>query len=154
MSRNFLLAAASILLLWTAPTVTAAATTHTTHTQSATAAKTKVASSKVVPSNSASNKTASAKTTPANTASIKTSAKDMHHHHNMAKKGSPRKTAKNMSIQGNREVRALNALEAAGYRQFNNLHAKGADFVTTAMKAGKSYSVTVTSAGRIEATRA
>ena len=55
---------------------------------------------------------------------------------------------------GHNEVHALNALEASGYRQFTNLHAKGADFIGTAQKAGKSYDVTVTPSGSIKATLA
>lgn len=58
------------------------------------------------------------------------------------------------STRGNREVNALNALEAAGYRQFDNLHADGRDFVATAHKAGKSYDVTITPSGAIQASNA
>lgn len=62
---------------------------------------------------------------------------------------------KNVSVKGDREMRALNALESAGYRQFNTLHANGTDFfVATAMKAGQSCDVTVTPQGRIEARKA
>lgn len=88
-----------------------------------------------------------AKTTPAKAAPAKSaSAKITHRHHS--------RMARNVSTRGDREVRALNALESAGYRQFANLHAKGHEFVATAMKGGKSYDVTVTGADRIEATRA
>jgi hypothetical protein len=58
------------------------------------------------------------------------------------------------SKSGHSEVHALNALQAAGYRQLNDLHAKGADFVGTARKAGKSYDVTVMPSGAIKATLA
>jgi len=64
-----------------------------------------------------------------------------------------RKLAMNASLQGDREVRALNALEAAGYRQFANLRAQGKTFVATASKSGRSYNVTVSSAGSIQANR-
>ena len=53
---------------------------------------------------------------------------------------------------GHSEVHALNALEAAGYRHFTNLHAKGAEFVGTAQKAGKTYDVTIGPSGSIKAT--
>lgn len=76
-----------------------------------------------------------------------TSAKPMHHRH-------AKKVSMNMSTRGDREVRALNALESAGYRQFDNLHRKGGEFVATAMKSGRSYDVTITPAGQIQAARA
>ncbi|HWF67944.1 MAG TPA: hypothetical protein VN670_11595 [Acidobacteriaceae bacterium] len=57
-----------------------------------------------------------------------------------------------MISSGHSEVHALNALQAAGYRRLKNLHAKGANFVGTAQKAGKSYDVTVTPSGSIKAT--
>ncbi|HEX4105500.1 MAG TPA: hypothetical protein VHX92_04650 [Rhizomicrobium sp.] len=75
------------------------------------------------------------------------SAKATHHRHHQ-------KMTMNMSARGDREVEALNRLESAGYRQFDNLRHKGAGFVATAMKSGKSYDVTITPAGRIDATRA
>ena len=146
MTDNFLLAAAASAMLLTAPALAAAATTHAV--QSDSMAKTKAASTET-----ALTKTASTKTAPSKTASAKTMAhkiattKANHHHH-------PAKMAKNVSVQGDREVRALNALESAGFRQFNNLRANGTDFVATAMKAGQSYDVTVTPQGRIEARKA
>jgi hypothetical protein len=97
-------------------------------------------------------KMAPTKTAPAKAASGTTPTMAVHHH-KMAMTEHRKKTAENVSIQGHREVQALNTLESAGYRQFNNLHASGTNFVATAMKAGKSYDVTVTPAGRIEATR-
>jgi hypothetical protein len=70
-------------------------------------------------------------------------SKHAHHH----------KLAMNASLRGDREVRALNALEAAGYRRFANLHPKGNTFIATASKSGRSYNVTVSSAGNIQANR-
>ena len=70
-------------------------------------------------------------------------------HHVRAKK-----ISMNSSKSGRSEVRALNTLEAAGYRQLNDLHAKGADFVGTVQKAGKTHDVTVTPAGGIKASLA
>ena len=145
MFNNFLLAAAASAMLLTAPVLVEASTTHAI--QSATTAKTKTGSTKAAPT-----KTASTKATPSKIASAKTMSHEIaitkatHHHH--------AKMAKNVSVQGDREVRALNALESAGYRQFNNLRANGTDFVATAMKAGRSYDVTVTPQGRIEAKKA
>jgi hypothetical protein len=52
--------------------------------------------------------------------------------------------------QGDREVSALNSLEAAGYRNFDNLRASGHDFVATATKAGKTFDVTVLPSGKIQ----
>ena len=49
-----------------------------------------------------------------------------------------------------RQVQALNKLEASGYRQFENLHARGADFVATATKGGKTDAVTVRPSGTID----
>lgn len=129
MSAKILLAAAASTIFLAAPALAVAAT-HPMHAQSATAAKTTPA------------KTASAKTM-----ATKTTAKKVTHRHHS-------KTARNISTRGDREVSALNALESAGYRQFANLHAKGHEFVATAMKNGKSYDVTVTGADRIEAIRA
>jgi hypothetical protein len=63
-----------------------------------------------------------------------------------------RKVAMIRSRFGHSEVNALNALEAAGYRQFTNLHENGANFVGTAQKAGKNYEVTVMPSGTIKAT--
>lgn len=63
-----------------------------------------------------------------------------------------RKIAMISPASGHSEVHALNALEAAGYRHLTNLHAKGANFVGTAQKAGKSYDVTVGPSGSIKAT--
>ncbi len=128
MSHKFLFAAAASAMLLTAPALAAATTQHAVHAQAKTAAKTQAASTK----------TASSKAVP---------AKTTRHHHRS-------KIARNMSVRGDREVRALNALESAGYRKFNNLHASGTNFVATAMKAGKSYDVTVTPAGSIEANKA
>lgn len=65
-----------------------------------------------------------------------------------------KKVAMINSKSGRSEVHALNALEAAGYRQLKDLHAKGADFAGTAQKAGKSYDVTVMPSGSIKATLA
>jgi hypothetical protein len=65
-----------------------------------------------------------------------------------------KKIAMNTSTRGDKEVNALNSLEAAGYRQFANLHAMGAGFVGTAQKAGKIYDVTVMPSGSIKAARA
>lgn len=62
--------------------------------------------------------------------------------------------AKKVSMRGNEEIRALNALESHGYRQFNDLHAKGADFVATARKNGRLYDVTVMPSGHIRAASA
>ena len=73
-----------------------------------------------------------------------TKSKTHHRHHNHL--------AKKASIRGDNEVHALNVLEAAGYRQLNNLHAQGLDFVAKAEKAGKSYNVSVTPTGSIKAT--
>ncbi len=68
--------------------------------------------------------------------------------------GHRNRLARNSSTRGDREVHALNALEAAGYRQFTDVHARGANFVATAQKAGKSYDVTVMPSGNIRATNA
>lgn len=75
-------------------------------------------------------------------AAITSEKTKMHHHHRMARK---------VSMRGDAEVRALNVLEAAGYRQFNDLHARGRDFLATASKAGKFYDVTVMPSGSINA---
>jgi len=53
--------------------------------------------------------------------------------------------------RGDREVWALNLLEAAGYRQFADVTRKGAVFFTTANKHGQLYSVTVAANGAISA---
>jgi hypothetical protein len=74
-------------------------------------------------------------------ATSQTDNSTVHHRHHIAMKSANR---------GDREVNALNALEAAGYRQFNNLHASGRNFVATAQKAGKSYDVTVNPSGGIQ----
>lgn len=162
MSHKFLLATAAGALLLAAPTLAATAATQPVHhAQSKAAAKTKMAGSKMAASRTmkaktATTKTATTKTASAKTASnesAKTSAKAVHHH-KMARTEHRKKTAENVSVQGNREVDALNTLESAGYRQFDNLHANGANFVATAMKSGKSFDVTVTPAGQIEATKA
>lgn len=58
------------------------------------------------------------------------------------------------SAHGDREVNALNALEAAGYRGFADLHSKGSDFIATAHKNGKMFDVTVRPGGKIAATNA
>jgi hypothetical protein len=71
--------------------------------------------------------------------SIRMKAK-MHHHHRMARK---------VSMRGDAEVRALNALEAAGYREFDDFHAQGKHFVATATKAGKFYGSSAILVGRI-----
>lgn len=76
------------------------------------------------------------------------------HHHKMAKSEHGKKTAVNESPQAAQEVRALNTPGSTGYRQFSNLHADGSDFVATATKAGKSFDVTVSPAGQIEARKA
>ena len=150
MSNKFLLAAAAGALLLTATNLAAAATTHKVHTQSGTTAK---ASTKAAPTKAASMKMTPAKTAPTKAASGTAPTMGVHHH-KMARTEHRKKTAENVSIQGHREVQALNALEAAGYRRFNNLHTSGTNFVGTAMKSGKSYDVTVTQTGRIEATKA
>lgn len=62
--------------------------------------------------------------------------------------------AKKVSMRGDSQVRALNALKSHGYRQFTDLHAKGGDFVATARKNGKLYDVTVLPSGQIRATSA
>lgn len=62
--------------------------------------------------------------------------------------------AKKVSMRGISEVRALNALESHGYRQFTDLHAKGVDFVATARRNGKLYVVTVMPSGQIRAASA
>lgn len=147
MSHNLLFAAAAGAMLVTAPALAATASKHATHMQSA--SQTKAATTKA-----ASTKTASSKTTPAKMASTTAMpAKTVHHRSKMAKSEHHKKTAENVGMQGSREVDALNTLESAGYRQFNDLHASGTDFTATAMKAGKSYDVTVTPAGKIDATR-
>ena len=143
MSDNFLLAAVASATLLTGPALAAVAPTHAV--QSATTSKTKTASTKTAPTKMASTKAAPTRTASAKTGSAKIAAPKTSDHNHHAK------MAKNVLGRGNGEVRALNALESAGYRQFNNLHASGTDFVATAMKAGQSYDVTVTPQGRIEA---
>ncbi len=51
----------------------------------------------------------------------------------------------------NQEVRALNLLSAAGYRQFGDMTRKGTEFVTPANKHGQLFSVTVAANGVISA---
>ena len=50
---------------------------------------------------------------------------------------------------GDREVNALNVLEAAGYRTVKSMHPNGRDIVVKAMKAGKDYSLVVSPEGKI-----
>jgi hypothetical protein len=50
---------------------------------------------------------------------------------------------------GDREVKALNVLEAAGYRTFMHMHPDGHDISVQAMKGGKEYSLAVSSSGTI-----
>ncbi|MGC8535928.1 MAG: hypothetical protein ACP5QR_10425 [Rhizomicrobium sp.] len=50
---------------------------------------------------------------------------------------------------GEREVHALNLLEAAGYRSITGVHPKGMNVMATAVKAGKTQNLTITSAGKI-----
>lgn len=85
---------------------------------------------------------------------IQTAAKSVVHTRNAARRHHRDRLATKSSTRGDGEVRALNALEAAGYRQFNNLHVQGANFVATASKAGKSYTVTVMPSGSIQANKA
>ena len=93
--------------------------------------------------------------TPASTASSHTKAAS-HASSTMNKKTVHHVRDKKISMisskSGHSEVHALNALQATGYRQLKDLHAKGADFVGTAQKAGKSYDVTVMPSGSIKAT--
>ncbi|MDE2164595.1 MAG: hypothetical protein KGJ53_15640 [Alphaproteobacteria bacterium] len=50
---------------------------------------------------------------------------------------------------GDREVKALNVLEAAGYRTFMHMHPAGHDIAVQAMKGGKEYSLNVAPSGTI-----
>ncbi len=83
--------------------------------------------------------------TATNSATSVRKAVHRHHHDRLSM---------NASTRGDKEVRALNTLEAAGYRQFGTLHAHGSEFVTTATKAGHSYNVTVMPSGKIQANNA
>jgi hypothetical protein len=60
-------------------------------------------------------------------------------------------TGRSRMERGDREVRALNRLEAAGYRQFGDFVRKGSEFVTTANKHGELFRVTVAANGVISA---
>ncbi len=60
-------------------------------------------------------------------------------------------TGRSRMARGDREVRALNLLEAAGYRQFGDIVRKGPRFVTTANKHGELFSVSVAANGVISA---
>ena len=50
---------------------------------------------------------------------------------------------------GEREVQALNLLEAAGYRSITGVHPKGMNIMATAVKAGKTQSLKITPDGKI-----
>lgn len=91
----------------------------------------------------------SASTQVKGTSAVSSSMKKETKHHVRAKK-----VAMISPKSGRSEIHALNALESAGYRQFTNLHANGADFVGTAQKAGKTYDVTVMPSGSIKAASA
>lgn len=54
-----------------------------------------------------------------------------------------------MATVGDREVNALNALEAAGYRTFMHMHPSGTSIAVQAMKGGKEYSLNVAPSGKI-----
>lgn len=88
---------------------------------------------------------ASSHTKAASHANLSTNKEAAHHVHG-------KKVSMFSLKSGHSEVHALNALQAAGYRQLKDLHAKGAEFVGTAQKAGKSYDVTVMPSGSIKAT--
>ena len=47
------------------------------------------------------------------------------------------------STQGDREVTALNLLEAKGYRDFKMVRENGKNFVVDAMRGGKNVTVTI-----------
>jgi hypothetical protein len=47
------------------------------------------------------------------------------------------------SSQGDREVRALNLLEAKGYRHFMTVREHGRQFIVDATRAGKKVTVTI-----------
>ncbi len=53
--------------------------------------------------------------------------------------------------QGDREVRALNLLEASGYRNISAVDRAGHEFKATATKRGTLYNVTVAATGKIAA---
>jgi hypothetical protein len=53
--------------------------------------------------------------------------------------------------QGDKEVRALNLLEAAGYRNMSELQRTGSEFSATASKRGSLYNVQVAANGKISA---
>lgn len=55
--------------------------------------------------------------------------------------------------QGDREVRALNRLEAAGYRHFGAVARNGSGFAMTANRHGRMFAVTITDNGVISASQ-
>jgi len=50
---------------------------------------------------------------------------------------------------GDREVFALNALEAAGYRYFKDMRANGSNIAVTTTKKGKNETLLITPAGKV-----
>ncbi|MDE2182814.1 MAG: hypothetical protein KGJ78_07315 [Alphaproteobacteria bacterium] len=73
----------------------------------------------------------------------------MRHHRKTASMGRHR-MAKGDTVVGDREVKALNVLEAAGYQNFQDLHPQGQDIVVHASKNGQSKDVMVTPDGQIQ----
>lgn len=74
-----------------------------------------------------------------------------HWHHRMAAKHSMQhhRMAMRATRTGDREVKALNVLEAAGYSGFQDMHPQGQDIVLKASKNGSTQNVTVTPSGQI-----
>ena len=72
------------------------------------------------------------------------------HKKTMHKKAAMHHAAKHkQAMLGSREVFALNALEAAGYRHFKDMRASGSDIAVTTNKTGKSETLLITPAGKV-----
>jgi len=91
----------------------------------------------------------------ASTAMHKEAAAPVHKvamHKTIAKKhwhAAMHKTAWNRRTLGDREINALNVLEAAGYRTFKDMHVQGQDVAIQVTKKGASKNLLVTPAGKI-----